>query len=193
MSKYARLFSPLRVGSLTLKNRIVKAPQSSEYFLEGQMMTPRVIDLYEGIAEGGASMIILGAILFMRLDPEIPFQFGGIWDEKHIPGMTELTNAVHRHDCHIICQLHHPGPAPISPTYVPIASTTLDKEQLPLDYGAPTHGATLDEIETIKMHYINAAERAQRAGFDSSRGSGTSARTSTARRAWKTGLDCTVN
>jgi 2,4-dienoyl-CoA reductase (NADPH2) len=166
MSKYPRLFSPLRVGSLTLKNRIVKAPQSSEYFLEGQMMTPRVIDLYEGIAEGGASMIILGAILFMRLDPEIPFQFGGIWDEKHIPGMTELTNAVHRHDCHIICQLHHPGPAPISPTYIPIASTTLAKEQLPLDYGAPTHGVTLDEIETIKMHYINAAERAQRAGFD---------------------------
>lgn len=166
MSKYPKLFSPLQVGSLTLKNRIVKSPQSSEYWLEGQMITPRVIDLYEGIAEGGASMIVLGAILFMREDPELPFLFGGIWDDKHIPGMTQLTNAVHKHDCHILCQLHHPGPAPISPTYVPIASTTLTKEQVPLDYGAPTHGVTLDEIETIKTHYINAAERAQKAGFD---------------------------
>ena len=82
------------------------------------MITSRVIDLYEGIAEGGASMIVLGAILFMREDPALPFLFGGIWDDKHIPGMTELTTAVHKHDCHILCQLHHPGPAPISPTDV---------------------------------------------------------------------------
>ena len=166
MKKYERLFSPLRVGNLTLKNRIVKAPQSSEYWLEGQMITPRVVDLYEGIAEGGASMIIVGALLFMPAEPELPFLFGGLSHDRHIPGMTELTEAVHRHDCHVVAQLHHPGPAPISPTYVPLASTTLTVEQTPLDYRAATHGVTIEEIETMKSAYIEAAERAKRAGFD---------------------------
>jgi 2,4-dienoyl-CoA reductase (NADPH2) len=69
LKKYDKLFSPIKVGSLTLKNRIVKAPQSSEYWLEGQMITNGVIDLYEGIAEGGASMILIGAILFQPAEP----------------------------------------------------------------------------------------------------------------------------
>ncbi len=166
MKNYERLFSPLQVGSLTLKNRIVKAPQSSEYWLEGQMITNRVIDLYEGIAEGGASMILVGAILFQPAEPELPFLFGGLSQDRHIPGMTELAAAVHKHDCHILAQLHHPGPAPISTTYTPLASTTLTVDQLPLDYLAPTHGVTTEEIEAMKADYIEAAVRAKKCGFD---------------------------
>jgi 2,4-dienoyl-CoA reductase (NADPH2) len=166
MKKDGKLLSPLPVGSLTLKNRIVKAPQSSEYWLQGQMITPRVVDLYEGLAEGGAGMIVVGALLFMPAEPTLPFLFGGLSDDRHIPGMTELTSAVHKHDCFVLAQIHHPGPAPISPTYEPIASTTLSKAQVPLDYCVPTRGVTLDEIETMKAHYIDAAERAKKAGFD---------------------------
>jgi 2,4-dienoyl-CoA reductase (NADPH2) len=166
LKKYDKLFSPIKVGSLTLKNRIVKAPQSSEYWLEGQMITNRVIDLYEGIAEGGASMILIGAILFQPAEPELPFLFGGISDDRHIPGMTELASAVHKHDCHVLVQLHHPGPAPISPTYVPLASTTLTVDQVPLDYCVATHGVSIDEMEKMKADYIEAAVRAQKAGFD---------------------------
>lgn len=166
MKRYERLFSPVKVGHLTLKNRIVKAPQSSEYWLEGQMITPRVVDLYEGIAQGGASMILVGAILFQPAEPELPFLFGGLSADKHIPGMTELASAVHKHDCYVLAQLHHPGPAPISATYTPLASTTLSADQVPLDYCAPTHGVTLDEIEAMKADYIEAAVRAQKAGFD---------------------------
>ena len=149
MKKYERLFSPIKVGSLTLKNRIVKAPQSSEYWLEGQMITDRVIDLYEGIAEGGASMILIGAILFQPAEPELPFLFGGISDDRHIPGMSALASAVHKHDCHVLVQLHNPGPAPISSTYIPLASTTLTVDQVPLDYCVPTHGVTIEEIMEV--------------------------------------------
>jgi 2,4-dienoyl-CoA reductase (NADPH2) len=166
LKKYETLFSPIKVGSLTLKNRIVKAPQSSEYWLEGQMITNRVIDLYEGIAEGGASMILIGAILFQPAEPELPFLFGGISDDRHIPGMSELASAVHKHDCHVLVQLHHPGPAPISATYTPLASTTLTVDQVPLDYCVPTRGVTIDEMEKMKADYIEAAARAQKAGFD---------------------------
>ena len=166
MKKYDKLFSPIKVGSLTLKNRIVKAPQSSEYWLEGQMITNGVIDLYEGIAEGGASMILIGAILFQPAEPELPFLFGGLSDDRHIPGMTELASAVHKHDCHVLVQLHHPGPAPISATYIPLASTTLTVDQVPLDYCVPTHGVSIDEMGKMKADYIEAAVRAQKAGFD---------------------------
>ena len=166
MKKYEKLFSPIKVGSLTLKNRIVKAPQSSEYWLEGQMITDRVIDLYEGIAEGGASMILIGAILFQPAEPELPFLFGGISDDRHIPGMTALAAAVHKHDCHVLVQLHHPGPAPISATYTPLASTTLTVDQVPLDYCVATHGVTLDEMAAMKADYVDAAVRAQKCGFD---------------------------
>ena len=52
--QFHKLLSPLSLGSgLTLKNRMIKAPQSSWFFEDDGSAGDRVIDFYEAIAAGG--------------------------------------------------------------------------------------------------------------------------------------------
>lgn len=164
MSKYEKLFSPIQIGNMTVKNRIVKAPQASRTFNpETHEVTDTTIEFHEEIAAGGTGMIILAALLFMPTFPNWPF--GGLYDDKFIPGMRKLTDAVHKHDCRIIAQLHHGGPVDGTQGQ-PIAASSIPKEKLPADANLPTRGVTIEEIEEIKSSYIKAAIRAKKAGFD---------------------------
>jgi len=165
MSKFENLLSPIQIGQVTLKNRIVKAPQSTMMWDPDGMINQRVFDVYEGLAKGGAAMIVMGAIIFTP--SRSPLAFGGVYDDKQIPGLTNLTETVHKYGCRILPQLHHAGPAEYLPGGgVRQASTTFSSEETPLDYRFPTHGVTIEEIEVIKQQYIDAADRAKRAGFD---------------------------
>lgn len=55
------LLSPIKLtDKVVLKNRMIKSPQSTMYWDPDYFMSDRVIDFYESIAEGGASLILLG-------------------------------------------------------------------------------------------------------------------------------------
>lgn len=58
--QFHKLLSPLSLGSgLTLKNRMIKAPQSSWFFEDDGSAGDRVIDFYEAIAAGGVGLVIV--------------------------------------------------------------------------------------------------------------------------------------
>ena len=60
--QFHKLLSPLSLGSgLTLKNRMIKAPQSSWFFEDDGSAGDRVIDFYEAIAAGGVGLVIVSA------------------------------------------------------------------------------------------------------------------------------------
>ncbi len=169
MENASVLLSPIRLSeSLTLKNRMIKSPQSTMYWDPDYFMNDRVIDFYESIAAGGAAMIILAGILWYPAHPG--GIYGALYDDKYLPGMKRFVEVMHRHDCKVICQFHHTGPS--SPTDDkggrPFGSSTLEQDEMPspLPYLHATRGVTLDEIAMHKERYIASAVRAKEAGFD---------------------------
>jgi len=57
MTAYPNLFSPVRIGTRTLRNRIVHASMSTHYAV-GQRVTDRLIHYYVNRARGGAAMLV---------------------------------------------------------------------------------------------------------------------------------------
>ncbi|WP_392421306.1 FAD-dependent oxidoreductase [Edwardsiella piscicida] len=169
MADYTHLLSPLALTpTLSLKNRIMKSPQSTMYWGEEYAMSDRVVDFYESIAQGGAGMIVIAGILWYPAHPG--GVYGALFDDRYIAGMRRLVEALHRHDCVVFCQFHHTGPSAPSDEHggPPFGAAALEQASLPspAPYLHASRGVTRDEIAMHRERYIAAAVRAYQAGFD---------------------------
>ena len=178
MGEFDKLLSPVKVGTHTWKNRIVKGPSSTLFWGPNQYVNDTVVDTFEAIAKGGASAIILGACVSedpkMLIDDETngvftceTYPFGGLYDDKFIPGMARLADAIHAHGCELIAQIFQNGSAlkTIGGSWGP---SDIPEEELPspVPYCFPLRGVSLQEIEEYKERFFAAAERAKKAGLD---------------------------
>lgn len=136
---------PIKIGKLTLKNRIISAAMARHICEDDGFVSDAYVAHYESIAKGGAAAIIPG---IMVIDPTWPYISQGqpyLSDDKYIPGLKRAIDAVHAHDAKFFCQLWHSG----------LASTTISVNDL-----------TLDEIHHIQDLYVSAAGRSKAAGAD---------------------------
>jgi len=168
MKPFERLISPLKVGKLELRNRIV-LPAMDLGFLGAPMtgnLTPEGIDFYEARARGGAAMIVAGAVAIEPrgiLTPATP----GIWSDELIPDYRRLADAVHRHGAKLVIQIAHGGrQAPQGiPGFPPIPAVAPSPIPCPL-YKVIPHELTVAEIEDLIEKFGEAARRAREAGAD---------------------------
>jgi len=58
------LFEPKKIGTLLVKNRLVRAPTVEKMATDDGRCTPKLMDLYTRLAEGGVGMIITGGGLY---------------------------------------------------------------------------------------------------------------------------------
>lgn len=108
MSDFAHLLEPIVINrNLRLRNRMVKAPQSSWFFEEDGSAGDRVVGFYEALARGGVGLSILSAITWRSDHPA--GLYGALWDDRFLPGITRIVERSHAHGCPIMCQLHHSG------------------------------------------------------------------------------------
>lgn len=161
MQKYEKLLSPIQIGSKTLRNRIVKTAAGSRYWSQDGYVTERVKALFDQISSGGAAMVVVDTMSFMPWS-DAKFTMGGVFDDKYIPGLLELTELIHSNKCVAIAQLHHAGPADFTD---PVGPSELTSEEMPL-LDPPPRALTIDEIEKMKVYYFAAVERLVKAGFD---------------------------
>ena len=167
MGNYDRLLSPLEVTpTYKLKNRIIKSAQSTfRWNDDGTAQGSDAVAIYESIAAGGAAAITIGGVMW----DNVPGKYAACYDDKFIPGLKELCDAVHKHGCVITGQLHHGGPsAAVMGEGRPFSSSTLEEDELPipLPEGRATRGMTIDEIHEKVRLIVDAAVRMQKAGFD---------------------------
>ncbi len=169
MGKYDILLSQLQITpTFTLKNRIVKAPQSSWRWNEdGTADNSDAIYMYESMAKGGAAAIITAAILWEDYGNGIYLM---ATDDKFIPGMKEYTDKIHQYGCKVIGQLHHMGPSAWGAIDggLPIGPSDLSEAEIPTPppFGRPTRGLTIAEIKDRENLMVEAAVRLWKGGFD---------------------------
>jgi len=165
---FSPLFEPLRLNSkITLKNRIVKTAQWFIYPEADGSVSERLIDFYRSLAKGGPGQITIEESLsdyplgasnmpHLRLD-----------DDRFIPGLKRLADAIHEYDIPTFVQITHAGPAhnPEQPDGgQPIGPSAIDPPSEPTF--AATRELTLEEIEDLIEKFAQAARRCKDAGFD---------------------------
>ena len=160
--KYPRLFSPLTLHTMTLKNRVVMPPMCTDYATIGGAVTDRLIEYYTTRARGGVGLI---DVEFAYVHPagKVFEHMLGIYDDKLMPGLRRLTDSVHQGGAKIIIQIAHGGRrghsditglTPVAPSPIPRLNGETPKE------------LSLAEIEDLIQAFILAAGRAKKAGFD---------------------------
>lgn len=165
--KYPLLFSPLAITpTCVLKNRIVKTGQSTwRWNVDGTANDSDALRLYENIAKGGAAAIFIGGCAI----EDTPGIYLGLWDDKFIPGIQQLTDTIHKYDCRIFAQFHHSGPAAWPRLgALPISSSTLGVDELPMKppLANPCQAMTIEQIHEKQEQIVAACVRADQGGFD---------------------------
>lgn len=160
MQKLQRLFEPIRVGTLTLKNRIVFTPMANNLCAVSGEVTDQTISHYVARAKGGAAMVTVEAT---TIDSRHiwPHPHLAIWDDNFIAGLHRLLESIHMNGTLACIQLHHVGmwgSDPVSPSGVPC-------REMEYRWIQP-RVLTLVEIEEIPRLFGEAAARAKSVGFD---------------------------
>ena len=106
-TRYQQLFRPLRVGPLTVANRIVFSAHLTNYAEDG-LPSEQHAAYYAARAAGGAGLIITEEHSTHPTDWPYEKLIHG-FNPAVIPGYRRITEAVHRHGVPILAQLNHNG------------------------------------------------------------------------------------
>lgn len=158
----SRLWEPFRIGQMGLRNRIVMAPVTTEYGSPEGYVTERTKGHYETRARGGAGLLIVEAT-YVHMRGQAFVNQLGISDDKFIPGLSELVQAIHRHGAKAGIQLHHGGvKAKQELTGMPPVAPSL----LASPKGVHPEELTVEQIAGLVAAFATAALRAKQAAFD---------------------------
>jgi 2,4-dienoyl-CoA reductase-like NADH-dependent reductase (Old Yellow Enzyme family)/thioredoxin reductase len=161
--EFSKLFEPGYIGRMKIKNRIVMPPMATNYATEDGHVTDLMIHHYEQRAKGGVGLIVVEGTGIDYPGCKGWINEAGIDDDKYIPGLKRLVDAVHREDAKVALQLHHggreakqkvAGQQPVAPSPIPAPGGDAPRE------------LTAAEIETLVDKFAQAAARAKECGFD---------------------------
>src|SRR2546428_4523780 len=103
--EFRSLFTPIRVGSVTLKNRIYSSGHA-EAMAEGGRPTARLSRYHEAKAQGGCALTIFGGSSSVHpSSPAAAWKQIANHDDSIIPAYRAIADAVHRHHCLVFTQL----------------------------------------------------------------------------------------
>ena len=157
------LFEHLKLKSHELVNRFIRSATCEYMADENGVPDDRFLELYQKLASGGIGMVISGYAYVMPNGKSNPGQ-SGIYSDELIPAWKRITRLFQDSDSLFLLQIvhggrqvrlkHHPGPiwAP-SPVPDPVYKTH------PLEM-------TVEQIKEVAEAFIQAADRAGKAGFD---------------------------
>ena len=156
------LFEPIRIADLEVKNRIY-LPAMHLNMAENFMVTGRIVDFYTERARGGAGLICVG---FATVD-----EFSGIYtnigahDDKFIPGLARIAEAINGNGARSCVQLNHAGRYNYSffldgkQAVAPSAVYSKLTKETPRELD-------IDEVRQIVDGFARAALRVRKAGYD---------------------------
>jgi 2,4-dienoyl-CoA reductase (NADPH2) len=109
-----RLFSPVRIGTLQLANRLVLAPMATDFAEADGSISDRLLAYLEARARGGVGLILTEVSGVDARHPYTPRGLG-LWSDELVPAYRRLAAAVHAHGAKLMPQIAHPGPDSLAP------------------------------------------------------------------------------
>ena len=166
------LFSPVKLGSITLKNRMVMAPLTRNRAGEGGV--PQAMNVTYYVQRASAGLIISEATPISAMAHGYP-ALPGIYTDAQVAGWKKVTDAVHAEGGKIVIQLWHVGrishpsllpngAQPVAPSAIKPKGKAFTYQGL-VDYVEP-RALALSELPGIVADYVHATKCALAAGFD---------------------------
>lgn len=161
---YENLMCPIRIRSMTLKNRVMMAPMGTNLANPDGSISEEHKNYYRLRAKGGTGLIMVENVCVafpagsngttqLRLD-----------HDSFIPHMYELTETVHAWGCKIAVQINHAGSAAIPAR---IGQQPVSASALPCKTGGIIPRAlSTEEVYALVGRFADACVRAKMAGFD---------------------------
>ena len=156
------LFQPIRIGTITLKNRIAMPPMGTGFIDSAGFPTRQMLDYIEERAKGGVGLIVLeGAAIEPR--GRLSSKTSRIDDDKYLPAASQLAEVIKKHGAMAAMEVIHGGreaPSsligcqPVAPSPIPGRSGEIPEE------------LTIDGIKEIIEHFAQGILRIKKAGFD---------------------------
>ena len=168
----ATLFSPVTLGAITLRHRVVHAPTTRLRADLDDTPSAMMVDYYDQRASAGGLIITESA---HPSDDSRGYEGApGIYTDAHVAGWKRIADAVHAKGGRLIMQIAHDGrqshvdlshgAAPIAPSVVPFKGQAFTKNGwVPV---SPHRALAIEEIADLVESFRRAAERAKAAGMD---------------------------
>ena len=153
-----KLFSPIKLGSVEITNRIALAPMGASIYSPDDTWPKRTIRYFEERAIGGTGMILTS---FTRVHDKLatgPTPLIGIYDDKLISSHAELVERIHKYDTKIFLQIALHG-CKFGGLEGPSAIYSLN-------YNVKPRELTTIELDYLVEAFIKAAIKGKQAGYD---------------------------
>ncbi len=157
------LFSPVKIGSIEIPNRFVRAATHDFMAARDGSVTERQVSLFENLAKGEVGLIITGHAYVNPAGIASPYQTG-VHADRLIEGLSQVTRAVHKYPSRIFLQLSHAGRqtkpkicgcTPLAPSSVYEPTFEVKPKEI-----------SKEEIRGVIDDFIQSGRRAKEAGFD---------------------------
>ncbi len=155
--RYPTLFSPIKIGSKELSNRLIMAPLYTGYATMEGRLSPYQVEHYKTMGASGLAMVVvenaavteagMGSLRTLRAH-----------DDAYLEDLIRIAEAIHEGGALACCQINHAGRfafigGPVSASPVEVS-------------GNVPRELTVEEIGELVQAYAAAARRVKEAGFD---------------------------
>lgn len=163
-SRYDILFEPVAIGPLTTKNRFYQVPHCNG---GGYRDPSAAAEMRKVKAEGGWGVVFTEQCEMHHTSEITPFIELRLWEDKDIPGLRRMSDAMKEHGALAGIQLAYSGvngpnfytrEVPRAVSAQPIRTFTNDPVQ--------ARALSKSEIGDLRRWFVNAAKRSKAAGFD---------------------------
>lgn len=162
ISALQQLFQVTEIKGVNLANRFIYSATWDGLADDNGFCTPKNTDMLVQRARGGVGTLITGMAFVTQTGRAAPWQLAA-YDDRFVPGLTEMAKAIHDVRGKVFLQLAHAGcyaPAALTGTE-PAGPSANESELFP-----PCREMTMIEIEQVIAAFGKAAARGKKAGFD---------------------------
>ncbi len=158
----SRLFESSMINGMQLANRFVRSATWEGMATADGAVTPRLIEIMTALAQGGVGLIISSHTYVRPEGQATPWQLG-IYQDDLIPGLQEMTAAVHDLGAKMVMQLAHGGNFAAENLIAQPPLVVSNYEGLS---SSPRREITRSDIRELVTAFADGARRARAAGFD---------------------------
>ena len=156
------LFEPVKLGPVTAPNRFYQVPHCTGM---GYRRPQTLAAMREVKAEGGWGVVNTEYCSIHPTSDDDPFPHASIWDESDVRALGLMVEKVHAHGALAGCELWHGGAASAN-LYSRVPPLSAWSRPAGVDDPVQTRSMDKRDIRDLKRWHVEAARRAQSAGFD---------------------------
>ena len=150
------LEKPIKIGKITLKNRIVFPPLTTGYEERDGSIGEKSFNFYKRLAEGGAAYIVLGDVAPVNTASPTPKLFC----DEQIPSFKKLADACHEYGAKLAVQIFHPE-YDVDAVGALIVKSRMLAQQGKNEESAAVTKQAFAKLHHDMLHFVNEATKEQ--------------------------------